>query len=481
LIENKIDFAILFDEMGPSREKMLQTKEPPKNDRKDPGLASHPQDGFKTIAALIKINTAISFMPMEIRTSLKFLVKETKKLFDAYGCTIFLLDGDVNIVTTFSDPPEMRSAILRKFKNTHQCLVVRDGLPFIIQDTRRRDKRCRGFVSDGKVESYACLPISTGKKLAGVLVVSSLKRQAFPQDHLEMMLSVATMAASAIQRARLFRKLDEEKRRFERANEEINKLNIDLEAKIEDLKEAQSQIVRTEKLAVAGRLAAGVAHEVNNPIGIIINRIECLQSEAQEKGVSDDLIKDLCTIGKYAHRISKIVEDLSIFSRTTYSESDFIRIDLNEVIADAIFLLEQKIKGGKIKLIKKLCPESLYIMGNSGRLEQVFVNILDNAIHAIPGNGSITVSARAEKKCVRTEISDSGTGILQEHLDKIYDPFFSTKEVGKGTGLGLPISQAIITDHNASIGVESRINKGTTFTITFPKASELNNKRHDYP
>ncbi len=86
------------------------------------------------------------------------------------------------------------------------------------------------------------------------------------------------------------------------------------------------------------------------------------------------------------------------------------------------------------------------------------------------------MSTRAEKKCIQTEIADSGTGIPQEHLNKIYDPFFTTKEVGKGTGLGLPISQAIISDHNASMSVDSRITKGTTFTITFPKASELNNE-----
>jgi signal transduction histidine kinase len=270
--------------------------------------------------------------------------------------------------------------------------------------------------------------------------------------------------------------LEEEKKRLERANQEINKLNTDLEAKIEDLKEAQNQIIQTEKLAVAGRLAAGVAHEVNNPIGIIINRIECLQSEAQEKGVSDDLINDLGIISKYARRISKIVEDLSIFSRTTYSESDFTRIDINDVLTDVFFLVEQKIRGKKIRLVKKLYPESLFVMGDSGRLEQVFINIIDNAIHAISDKGSITVSTRAEKKYIQTEISDSGTGIPEEHLNKIYDPFFTTKEVGKGTGLGLPISKAIITDYNASIGVDSQINKGTTFTITFPEAPELNNE-----
>jgi len=441
----------------------------------DLDLESYHHNRLEDLSALIKISTAIGFMPMELKASLKFLVEETKKIFDAYGCTIFSLDGSMNFDLIYSGQSNMGKQLFKYFK-INECIVIRDELPFIIMDTKRKDKRCCGFEFDRKVKSYACLPISTGKKLVGILTISSLRKQAFTQNHLEMMLSVATMAASVIQRAQLFHKLDEEKKRLERANEEINKLNTDLEAKIEDLKEAQKQIVQTEKLAVVGRLAAGVAHEVNNPIGIIINRIECLQSEAQEKGVSDDLIKDLGTISKYAHRISKIVEDLAIFSRTTYSESVFTRIDINDVLTDVFFLVEQKIRGKKIRIIKKLYPESLFVMGDSGRLEQVFINIIDNAIHAISGNGSITVSTRAVNKCIRTEISDSGTGIPQEHFNKIYDPFFTTKEVGKGTGLGLPISQSIISDHNASMSVDSRTNKGTTFTITFPKASELNNE-----
>jgi C4-dicarboxylate-specific signal transduction histidine kinase len=440
---------------------------------KDLDLESHHQAKLEALSAMTKISTAIGFMPMELKASLQFLVEETRRLFDAYGCAIFSMNGGMNFDLIYSGQSFMGKQLLKSCKS-NECIVIRDEFPFIIKDTKRQDKRCRGFEFDEKVKSYACLPISTGKKLMGILTICSLRKQAFDQDHLEMMLSVATLAASAIQRAQLFHKLDQEKRRLERANAEINKLNTDLEAKIEDLKAAQNQIIQTEKMAVAGRLAAGVAHEVNNPIGIIINRIECLQSEAQDKGVSDDLIKDLGTISKYAHRISKIVEDLSIFSRTTYSESVFTRIDINDVLADVFFLVEQKIRGKKIRLIKKLYPESLFVLGDSGRLEQVFINIIDNAIHAISGSGSITVTTRAEKKCIRTEISDSGTGIPEEHLNKIYDPFFTTKEVGKGTGLGLPISQAIITDYNASIGVDSQINKGTTFTITFPEASELN-------
>jgi two-component system NtrC family sensor kinase len=453
----------------------MRSAETSKAMSKDLDLESQHQAKLEALSTLTKISTAIGFMPMKLKASLQFLVEETSKLFDAYGCAIFSMNGSMDFDLVYAGQSDMAKLLLKSCKS-NECTVIRDEFPFIRKDTKRLDKRCRGFEFDEKVKSYACLPISTGKKLMGILTICSLSKQAFDQDHLEMMLSVATIAASVIQRAQLFQKLDQEKRRLEKANREIIKLYADLEMNIEELKAAQNQIIQTEKLAVAGRLAAGVAHEVNNPIGIIVNRIECIQSEAQETGVSEDLIKDLGTISKYAHKISKIVEDLSIFSRTTYSEFVCTRIDINDVLADVFFLVEQKIRGKNIRLIKKLYPASLFVLGDSGKLEQVFINIIDNAIHAISGSGSITVTTRAGTKCIRTEISDSGSGIAQEHLNKIFDPFFTTKEVGKGTGLGLPISQAIIADYNAAISVDSRIDKGTTFTITFPEASEIKNE-----
>ncbi|MCP4577512.1 MAG: GAF domain-containing protein [Deltaproteobacteria bacterium] len=462
--------------MSDAAKKQLHRKGISKTDGENRQLESHHQDKLEALSALIKINTAIGFMPMNLKASLRFLVDETKTLFDAHGCAIFSLDGDVNFDVVFSGSPDMEVGLPKRFGNTQKCLVVRDELPFIVQDATRQDKGCCGLKFGERIESFVCLPVSTGNKLVGVLVVGSLRKRAFSRHHLEMMLSVATMAASVIQRAQLFQKLEAEKGRLEMANEAINKLNTDLETKIADLKEAQKQIIQTEKLAVAGRLAAGVAHEVNNPVGIIINRIECLQSEAQEKGISDDVTRDLLTIERYAHKISKIVEDLSIFSRTTYSESECNRIDINEVLNDVFFLVEQKIRGKKVRFIKRLYPEGVFVMGDSGKLEQVFINIIDNAIDAVSGNGSITVSTRAEQKCIQIKISDSGAGMPEDHLDQIYDPFFTTKEVGKGTGLGLPISRAIVEDHNGSIVVSSRIDSGTTFTIIFPEAPGLDNE-----
>ena len=198
-------------------------------------VETYPQAKFEALSALTKISTAIGFMPMDIRASLEFLVKETRTLFDAHGCAILSLNNSMDFDLILDGPPDMCKRLPKYFKS-NECMVVRDEFPLIVKDTKSKAKRCQGFAFDKRIRSHACLPISTGTQLIGILMICSLRKQAFTQDHLEMMLSVATLAASVIQRAQLFNKLEREKQRLEKANEKINKLNSDLEAKIEDLK-----------------------------------------------------------------------------------------------------------------------------------------------------------------------------------------------------------------------------------------------------
>ncbi len=454
--------------MDPSKNKTLNSNIPLQFDESPLRRKSRRDQNLQCLSALIKISTAIGFMPTGLKETLQFLASEAKKLFGARFCAILLLDGEAGSELICSEPPAVALNFLEKFNQTQQCVVVRDELPFIIQDVKKSVKKCGCLGIDLKVKSYACLPISTGTNLVGVLIVGNSEAHGFSPDRLEMMLSVASMAASAIQRTQLFKKLEQEKSHLEKAYREIRQLNEELESKVRDLKEAQDQIIRSEKLAAAGRLAAGVSHELNNPIGVILNRIECLLTEAEEMNIPNELLRDLQTISQYAHKISLIVRDLSIFSRTTYSEPHFDKVSINDILGDVFFLIEQKIRGKRITLTKDLSREELFVSGDYAKLEQVFINIIDNAIDAIPGDGWIRVSTGRQRDSVRIQISDSGCGVPEEHLNKIYDPFFTTKEVGKGTGLGLTISDAIVKDHGGSIDVKTRLKQGTTFTITLP-------------
>jgi signal transduction histidine kinase len=237
---------------------------------------------------------------------------------------------------------------------------------------------------------------------------------------------------------------------------------------VQELKETQYQLIRSEKLAATGRLAAGLAHEINNPTSIILNRIDCLLMEAEENGVLPyDVIRDLTVISSYTKKISSIVKDLLIFSRSPSEK--YRTVDLRMIIQRIVEVLTKKDKAYHFNLVWK--NELPAMKGDEDRLEQVFLNLLDNAMYAMPEGGNIDISLEkspSNNDFVEVIITDKGKGIPESELSKIFDPFFTTKKIGKGTGLGLSICLSIIKEHNGDIVVESWPGKGSTFKVLLP-------------
>lgn len=297
---------------------------------------------------------------------------------------------------------------------------------------------------------------------------------------------------------------------LEHTNRELHQTSQNLDSAYQKLKSAQSQILQQEKMASIGQLAAGVAHEINNPMSFIISNLSSLkkysekilsfiklQSDALEKissiseapGIADEvesqkknmkleyIMKDLgCLVDESldgAERVRKIVQDLKSFSRL--DESEFKLADINQGLESTINMVSNEIKY-KATLTKQfgIIPQTVC---NLGQLNQVFMNILVNAAHAIETQGEISVTTSSDESTISIVISDTGTGIPPDKLNRIFEPFYTTKEVGKGTGLGLSIAYDIIKKHKGEIHVESEIGKGTTFTIIVPivkvKASTL--------
>ena len=236
-----------------------------------------------------------------------------------------------------------------------------------------------------------------------------------------------------------------------------------------ELKETQIQLLQSEKMASLGKLAAGVAHEINNPLGgiLIFSRmlIEDLPSDDPRK-------EDLERICGETTRCKEIVKGLLEFARQTSYETE--PTDLNRALVQGISLLENQAIFHNIQIIKNLDPNLPPIRANAGQLNQVFMNIILNAAEAMGGQGALTVNTRLapEKDTVILEFADTGCGIKEEHLTRIFDPFFTTKEVGKGTGLGLSMSYGIVQKHRGRIWVKSREGEGTTFTIELPVRGE---------
>ena len=224
---------------------------------------------------------------------------------------------------------------------------------------------------------------------------------------------------------------------------------------------------RAEKLAALGTLAAGLAHELNNPIGIVCSRIEVMLLEAEATGLPEALRSDLKVLHRNAERVARIAQGLLSFSRP--SPGTRAAVDLSGVVRETLLLAGQQGRHGGVTLTVD-CDDALPpIEGDGNALEQVLLNLLTNAGAALPAGGEIAIATRRHPDrpgFVQLTVADTGCGIPLEILPRIFDPFFSTKSAG--TGLGLSISHGIVREHGGTIDVESAPGRGTRFTITLP-------------
>jgi signal transduction histidine kinase len=231
--------------------------------------------------------------------------------------------------------------------------------------------------------------------------------------------------------------------------------------------ELESQLSQSDKLSSIGLLAAGVAHEVNTPLAVISSYAQMLSKQLQGDPTRTALLEK---ITRSTFRASEIVNNLLNFSRT--SGTEFTEVDVNKIVSDTLALLEHQFKTSKIKVQDELADHLPLIQGNAGKLQQVFLNLFLNAKDAMPSGGSLRV-ATSNGNGVSIVIADTGSGIAQEHIRRIYDPFFTTKTTprdgqNRGTGLGLSVTYGIIQEHAGKIRVESQPGEGTTFYLDFP-------------
>ena len=226
---------------------------------------------------------------------------------------------------------------------------------------------------------------------------------------------------------------------------------------------------QAEKLASLGTLAAGLAHELNNPIGIISSRAELALLDAESRALPEDVAEDLRVIHRHAQRVARIAHGLLSFARHSSGEQG--RVDLNRVVDETLLLVEKMIVTDGIALRRALAPNLPPIWGDANALQQVVMNLVTNARDAVKGGGEISVETGLTTDPpggVRLIVSDTGPGISPEILPKIFDPFFTTK--AQGTGLGLSISYGIVREHQGTVDVQSRPGEGTTFALTFRSA-----------
>lgn len=308
---------------------------------------------------------------------------------------------------------------------------------------------------------------------------------------------------AAYERERLIRK--EAEQLLEDKSRELYASMKTLENTLENLKSSQNQLIQTEKMASLGVLAAGVAHEINNPIGYITSNFNSLKvafedirsfieelkidiesDSSKEKTSStwlrllkkydlifllDDFIDLSNETSEGLERVKQIVADLRAFSREDTAEK--VIVDINDTLRSSINILENQTKY-HASIVTRL-TELPKIMGFSGKLGQVFTNLISNANQAVDDHGSIHIFTEKTDTDIRISVQDNGHGISEENMQNLFTPFFTTKPIGEGTGLGLSISHGIVEEHSGTITVSSELNVGTIFTVQIPLTQAADN------
>jgi signal transduction histidine kinase len=249
----------------------------------------------------------------------------------------------------------------------------------------------------------------------------------------------------------------------------FNEMSRKMATDIEQLQNLNEQLTRTEKLAAMGTLAAGVAHEVNNPLAAISSLIQMIQSK---QNLDERTQENLKLISTQIQRITQVTKDMMEFARIRPAAKSYINI--NELIEKSIRLASFDKSFQSLQIIKDFCEDLPQINVDGDQLQQVFLNLLLNARDAMPQGGKLRIVTLPIGENIQIEFSDNGIGVDENNLKKIFDPFFTTKQTGKGTGLGLAVCYGIITAHNGKIEVSSAENSGTTFKVLLPTQEKMN-------
>ncbi|MDI6729152.1 MAG: ATP-binding protein, partial [Thermodesulfovibrionales bacterium] len=429
------------------------------------------------------LNISLKDMPLIeiLNHTLETLLTIPWLAFESRGC-IFLVEDDPEVLVMKAQKglsePIQKSCARIPFG---RCLCGKAALSRKIEFASHINERHEIIYSGIYPHGHYCVPIMFGDRILGVINIYLKEKHKYTQKEETFLTSAANTLAGII-----IRKQAEES----------------LATAYTELKSAQSQIIQSEKMASIGQLAAGIAHEINNPVGFIMSNLGSLQKYAGklsefikaqteaigELGVKssefgetlkkvdalkksmkiDYIIDDLGNLIREsldgAERIKKIVQDLKSFSHI--DEAEWKMADINAGIESTINIVWNELKYKAT--VKKEYGDIPLTKCNPGQLNQVFMNMLVNAAHAIEKQGEITVKTWHDSGYIYISISDTGCGIPKENISRIFEPFFTTKEVGKGTGLGLSIAYDIVRKHNGDIIVDSAVGKGTTFTVKIP-------------
>lgn len=324
---------------------------------------------------------------------------------------------------------EAHGPLVSRIKNVEDVLVRHEMMQLL--NEKDYNELC---IDLDKFEAEVVVPIRKGNNVLGLLTLSDKAGgDTFGQEDFRLLHIIAIQAAVAIENIRLYNKL-----------------------------------IHTDRQTFLETLASGVSHEMRNRLVAIRTFIDLFPERVKKEHVEQGYFEFRNLAAREMDRLTKIIDGLLSYSRSVSKGGEELKV--NALIEESLLIIEPKLKDKDIKLVKNLAEKVTSIKGDKGRLLQVFINIMQNAIDAMEKGGHLTITSVEKDNEIEVAISDTGKGIDKEHLDAIFEPFFTTKH--QGTGLGLSIVQRIVRDHNGHIRVESELGKGTTFFISFQKGIE---------
>jgi two-component system, NtrC family, sensor histidine kinase HydH len=392
------------------------------------------------LVAMQQLSNSIS-TAVEHQTILSTLIELTTQVIPVLEANIFLFDATTNKLLALSadgserlteEAQQQLEAGIVDWVFSEKKTVIIPNLEYLN--------------TSGTTRNFVMVPILLRNKPLGIYIIHTDKsQQEFSNHDIQLLTVLANQAAAGVENWRAY--------------DQLRKAN-------QDLKTSHSQMLQAAKLAAIGELAAGILHEIKNPVQVLMMYVDMVQ-----RGRTLPNLFDL--LSAQVKRLAEITRRLTNFSRNVSEDLPMESVDLNKALLEMIDIVRHQFRNDKIEIALNVAESLPTIHGNANVLQQVFLNLLINARDAMPQGGQCAIVTETKDFNVIVRFSDTGTGIEQELITKIFDPFFTTKGEGKGTGLGLSICKNIISQHRGKITVESAAGKGTTFSITIPTRRPL--------
>ncbi len=389
-------------------------------------------------------------IPSNINQIWEAFVDEIRKSINVDVCGLFMVDEDTHEFVLQNVSPHDKGSICKKEIDFQ---VECGTFSWIIN--RRQPALIPSLVFKNR-KTIIMLPLSTAKRTLGIVfILTPIEESSITHKNLKLLKMLSRQCSLMMENALLYEKLKKEH---------------------ENLKKAQARIIQAEKLASIGRLTSGASHEILNPLNIISGHIQLL---LMDRGMSPSISRPLNIMQEQSERIAKIVKSLLQFSH--YGKQEIGVINVNDLIEKVMSMVEYEVKHHGIQIVRELELNLPSIMGDDDKLSQVLFHLISNAKDAMLNGGMLKISTRAlsgtnqlqgKPESIEIRFEDTGSGISEEEVDKIFDPFFTIEGAGNGPGLGLSICYGIIQDHGGTINVESKLNEGTAFFIHLPVAVE---------